>query len=157
MRNASSHRFLRTIAIILGVLFLVTPFVAWILGWAEIMAGANGELQRISANEQPSAYVLLKFGPWRERAGECSPSTYAPVPEDATITRHRIGHAYHFLTQMNYYEAEYALPDGMTEVNHAQGPLPLFTHRRDTMIVIAVLGLLLAGCCFVLATRSRRH
>jgi hypothetical protein len=147
--------FVRTSAILLGILFLATPIVACILAWGACMAGANGELQLISRNDRSGCYKRLTFGPWREGAGDCSPSTYAPVPQGAAITRHRIGHAYHVLTQMNYYEAEYRLPDGTTQINHAQGPLPLFTYRRNTMIAVTVVGLLLAMGMFMVAKSVR--
>lgn len=146
--------FIQTIAAFLGIVFLVSPLAVWFLAWASCMAGANGELQLISQNDRTGAYAHLTFGPWREGVGDCSPSSYAPLPEGARITRHRIGHAYGFLSQINYYEAEYVLPDGSTEINHAEGPLPLFTKRWSVIIAISIAGPLLAAGMLMMVAKS---
>lgn len=147
--------FLQSIAAFLGFVFLTAPLAVWFLAWGDCMWGANCELQLIGRSDRTGAYTDLTFGPWQEGTGECSPSTYAPLPKGARITRNRVGYAYGILSRMNYYEAEYALPDGSTEINHAEGPLPLFTKRIGVIITISLASLLLAAGFFMLATRPK--
>lgn len=137
--------FLQSIAAFLGFVFLVSPLIAWWYAHNEFIWGNGIELQLISAGDRSGDYRQLAFGPWHEGPGDCSPSTYAPVPEDSTILRYRIGHAYRLLTRMNYYEAEYSLPDGTTQINHAEGPLPLHTYRWSKLIAVIIVGLLLGA------------
>lgn len=129
----------QTFVIALGILALLAIPFCWILAWGQMMAGANGELQLISVGDRKGCYRLLEFGSWQDGAGECSPSTYALLPDGSKIIRHRVGHCYGVLTQFNYYEAEYITSDDTTIIDHATGPLPLFTRRYSRLISITTL------------------
>jgi len=136
------------LAVLAALASVVCPIAAWILGWGIILSAAGGERHAIHENDKPASYHRLQFGAWKSGVGPCRPSHVANIAEDAEIIAYRIGQAQGPITRFTYYEANYQMPDGRLRVTHAEGPIPLISHRSDAIIVTTAGGVLLSLALF---------
>jgi hypothetical protein len=149
------RRLFHRLAIFFAIASVVAPALAWFLGWIVILAAGGGEYHAIRDSDQPASYKLLTFGPWQTGAGPCSRSHIQTLPRDTKIIAYRVGNASGIITKMEYYEAKYQMPDGTVRVTHASGPIPLISHRKDTLIVCLLCFALIAASLFFASSRMK--
>jgi hypothetical protein len=128
------RRVFRLLAITFSVAAFLLPVAFWLIGWCVILAAGGSESHAIHQHDRPASYELLTFGPWESGAGPCVYSQILWLHPDALILEHRIGKAAGIVTRFTYYEAKYQMPDKTLRVTHATGPIPLISHRKETMI-----------------------
>ncbi len=149
------QRLLHRLAIFFVIASVATPVLAWFLGWVVILGAGGGEYHAIHDSDQPASYKLLTFGAWQTGGGPCSLSHIQTLPRDTEIIEHRVGNASGIITKMVYYEAKYQMPDGTVRVTHASGPIPLISHRKDTLIFCILGPALFAASLFFASSHMK--
>jgi hypothetical protein len=124
----------RLLANLFAVAAFLLPVAFWLTGWAIILGVGPSEHHAIQDRDRPDSYQRLTFGPWKKGTGPCISSQILWLHPDALILEHRIGKAAGIITRFTYYEAKYQMPDKTLRVTHATGPIPMISHREETMV-----------------------